>query len=508
MTRAQRAWLALVALVVAAPAARAQIVGTPLEFSAGAGVFVPDARAHTETGPAWAASLGWRFQPAMHLEGSLLFAPSKMDVAGDPKLNHFFGGLDLRLDLRPAESRIVPYALGGFAYGSSHSQALSPDKLARGAPSVGAGLLYNIHSERIYLRLQARDVMFRERDQLEFGNHYAATIGLQYALGGKEHDQDLDKVRDWLDKCPNTPLGCRVDANGCPTDADGDGVCDGVDQCPNTLRGCKVDAKGCPIDADGDGVCDGLDQCPDTPAGTLVDAKGCPDDEDADKVRNEDDKCPGTPHGCVVDASGCPVDSDHDGVCDGLDQCPNTPAGLKVDAKGCPVEVIEKETELMDTGMIRLENVHFQTDKWDVQPEDTLRIMEVGQVLRSWPDLKVEIGGHTDSRGSARHNQGLSQKRAQSVLSYLTTRFPDVKPERFTVKGYGPDRPIVPNTSAANMARNRRVEFVVLNRDVLRREVERRRLLKNNEPGATPGTAPEMPVLPPSPAPPDTTIKP
>jgi outer membrane protein OmpA-like peptidoglycan-associated protein len=503
MSALKRSLSALALLLAATPCA-AQIAGNPYEFSLGGGVFGPDARSRAKTGPAWAASAGWRAQPALHLEANVLFAPAKMDLPGEPKLNHSFAGVDLRLDLLPAESRIVPFALGGMAYGLSHSEALDPGKLARGAPSMGAGVLINVHSERVYVRLQGRDVFFRERNQFEFGNHFAATAGLQYAFKGKERDQDLDKVRDWLDKCPNTPIGCKVDANGCPIDSDGDGVCDGIDKCPNTPRGCKVDKDGCPIDSDGDGVCDGVDTCPDTPAGTLVNAQGCPDDDDKDGVRNGDDKCPNTPQGCKVDASGCPIDSDGDGVCDGLDQCANTPAGLKVDDKGCPIEVIEKETELMDTGMIRLEDIHFDTDKWDVLPADTLRLTEVGAVLKNWPELKIEIGGHTDSRGSAKHNQVLSEKRAGSVKAYLLQRYPDLDGSRFTVKGYGATRPIVPNTSATNMARNRRVEFVVTNREVLRKEVQRRRLLKTGETPA-PGITPEPNLTP---APSDTTTKP
>jgi OmpA-OmpF porin, OOP family len=105
----------------------------------------------------------------------------------------------------------------------------------------------------------------------------------------------------------------------------------------------------------------------------------------------------------------------------------------------------------------------------------------VGQVLRQWPELRIEIGGHTDSRGTDRHNQRLSDARADSVRSYLIRRFPELKPEQFTSRGYGESRPVVPNNSALNMAKNRRVEFVVLNKDVLRRETERRRLLRQNE---------------------------
>src|ERR1700690_2755146 len=89
----------------------------------------------------------------------------------------------------------------------------------------------------------------------------------------KPVDSDGDGVVDSLDKCPNTPAGVKVDAQGCPLDSDGDGVPDYLDKCPNTPAGVKVDAQGCPLDSDGDGVPDYLDKCPNTPAGT---ADGCP----------------------------------------------------------------------------------------------------------------------------------------------------------------------------------------------------------------------------------------
>ncbi len=88
-------------------------------------------------------------------------------------------------------------------------------------------------------------------------------------------------------------------------------------------------------DADGDGVNDNLDKCPGTPAGTAVDANGCELDSDGDGVVDRLDKCPGTPAGAKVDANGCELDSDRDGVVDRIDQCPNTPAGDKVDEVGC-----------------------------------------------------------------------------------------------------------------------------------------------------------------------------
>ena len=64
------------------------------------------------------------------------------------------------------------------------------------------------------------------------------------------------------------------------------------------------------------------------------------------------------------------------------------------------------------------------------------------------------------------------------MLDYLTRSFPELKSGQFTVKGYGESAPIVPNTSALNMSKNRRVEFKVLNRETLKREIERRKLLE------------------------------
>jgi len=89
-------------------------------------------------------------------------------------------------------------------------------------------------------------------------------------------DSDRDGVFDKDDKCPNSPRGYKVDADGCPIDSDGDGVLDYKDQCPQTPEGVDVDTKGCPLDTDGDGVYDYKDKCPQTPLGLQVDPNGCP----------------------------------------------------------------------------------------------------------------------------------------------------------------------------------------------------------------------------------------
>jgi outer membrane protein OmpA-like peptidoglycan-associated protein len=492
-----RMLLLCLGLLFAGPAS-AQVIGRPIEVSGQAGYVHFDARAHRDDALGYGLNVGWRTNPWLIAEGFALFAPSKQDTF--PALNDNFtaAGFDLRADLRPAENRAVPFATVGFGFGQSHTLGHLPDKYSTGLGTLGLGMLWSLRgSPRTYVRADVRGMWMKERDADNYSAHLGVMLGIHYVFGGKKHDTDLDGVADWLDACPGTPVGAKVDANGCPIDSDGDKVFDGIDLCPATPPGCTVDGKGCPADADSDGVCDGIDQCPDTPRGATVDANGCPSDADADSVMNGIDQCPNTPRGCTVDAKGCPSDADGDGVCDGLDVCPNTPQGVRVDERGCPIEVSEKEVELLDTGMIRLQNINFETGKATLKPESFPVLADVARILQQYPTLRIEIGGHTDSRGSRALNEKLSADRAASVLDYMKQNFPQIPSSQYTSKGYGPDRPIAPNSTSLGRAKNRRVEFKVLNTDALRIERERRRFLRKDE-GVTPAPKP-------APAPADTT---
>jgi outer membrane protein OmpA-like peptidoglycan-associated protein/tetratricopeptide (TPR) repeat protein len=109
-------------------------------------------------------------------------------------------------------------------------------------------------------------------------------------------------------------------------------------------------------------------------------------------------------------------------------------------------------------------NVYFDFDQWALKPEMQTEVDRLVQILEENPTLKVEIGAHTDSRGKARYNMKLSQKRAQSVVDYLIEK--GIASNRMTARGYGETRPInncrdgVP-CSESEYLLNRRVEFTL-----------------------------------------------
>ncbi len=347
--------------------------------------------------------------------------------------------------------------------------------------NLGGGLRWYA-TNRFGLRLDLRYVRvstnaLREETQ---GNAEAA-LGLLWTFGGVVRDLDADGVRDSSDRCPGTAAGARVDVEGCPLDSDRDGVYDGLDRCPGTPRGWRAGPDGCPMDADADSVPDGADRCPDTPAGARVDARGCPSDSDADGVQDGLDDCPDTPRGAAVDVSGCSLDSDGDGVPDGIDACPGTPADARVSAAGCPKDtdgdgVWDGVDRCEDTPpgsrvdgfgcavlfeeqrrTLVLEGVTFETNSADLTPNARSILDRVAASLSQWPELRVEVGGHTDSAGRDAYNLDLSLRRAESVRAYLVDA--GIPASRLTARGYGETRPVADNATEEGRRENRRVEL-------------------------------------------------
>lgn len=478
--------LALAALL-AAGAAVAEPLGSHWQFTPFGGFTIFDGKLRYETGGAPLTDdlhVGGRFayqsKSWLGIEAAAGFTPTAEDITDGRDFDWLHASGNLVVS--PAQGRWGgPYFFAGAGY--TQLKPATGEERSTNTFEFGGGIKLWM-TDAIGLRLEARDVSFKPFVTDGPSGQYHNMVlgaGLTFALGGTPRDTDGDGVPDKRDTCADTPKGAKVDANGCPIDSDGDKVFDGLDACEGTPRGATVDARGCPSDADGDGVFDGIDQCADTPKGATVDARGCPSDSDGDAVLDGIDQCPNTPKGATVDDKGCPKDSDGDGVWDGLDKCPETSAGLKVDADGCPIMVTEKETELLDTGMIRLQDVNFETNKADLLPESLPTLDAVGTILKKWPELRIEIGGHTDQRGSAAANQKLSQARAESVHRYLTGKVPELAASPLVVRGYGESRLLSAANNELSWAKNRRVEFVVLNKDVLKRESERRRLLQQGE---------------------------
>ncbi|MFO0694197.1 MAG: OmpA family protein [Polyangiales bacterium] len=105
--------------------------------------------------------------------------------------------------------------------------------------------------------------------------------------------------------------------------------------------------------------------------------------------------------------------------------------------------------------------INFVTDSEEILPTSNALLAEIADVILRHPELqRIEIEGHTDDRGGADHNLELSQRRAEAVRRWLVDH--GVEEGRLSARGYGSTRPLVPNITSANRARNRRVQFTVL----------------------------------------------
>ncbi len=196
------------------------------------------------------------------------------------------------------------------------------------------------------------------------------------------------------------------------------------------------------IDSDRDGVFDNYDLCPNTPRESKVDKNGCPIDSDKDGVVDYKDRCPKTPQGVLTDTRGCPLDMDGDGIVDYKDKCINTKSGLKVDPNGCPLKSTLK--------------LNFKTRSATIPEESKSRIKDFAKFLKENKLYKVEIVGHTDSRGKARENMTLSQERALSVKKALVAEGVDAS--RLKTSGRGELDPIESNRTKEGREANRRIE--------------------------------------------------
>ncbi|KAA9035882.1 OmpA family protein [Ginsengibacter hankyongi] len=110
--------------------------------------------------------------------------------------------------------------------------------------------------------------------------------------------------------------------------------------------------------------------------------------------------------------------------------------------------------------VVRLNNVFFDFDKWDLRPESFIELNRVVKLLNENPSIEIEMSAHTDSRGSDEYNFKLSDNRARSVMEYIISK--GIDSSRITSHGYGETKPVATNDTDEGRQLNRRVEFKIL----------------------------------------------
>lgn len=125
-----------------------------------------------------------------------------------------------------------------------------------------------------------------------------------------------------------------------------------------------------------------------------------------------------------------------------------------------PVEQPAIERPAPQTKII-LEGTNFDFDKAALRPSGKAKLDKDAEMLNTYPDIDVEIAGHTDSIGTAKYNMGLSKRRAATVKKYMESK--GIAASRMTTKGFGEAEPIASNKTVAGRAENRRVEILILN---------------------------------------------
>lgn len=300
-------------------------------------------------------------------------------------------------------------------------------------------------------------------------------------------DRDNDGIVDENDSCPDEPEDPDMfeDEDGCPdNDNDGDTILDADDSCPNEAETVNdvLDQDGCPEeDTDEDGLVDDVDQCPDQPEtfNEYEDTDGCPDTT-VSLIR-----------GTVVDSqSSDPViatvrveQPQREFVVNMATGAFETefenPGTYKFTFKahgyrdlteeyqvvtGQVLEVIarmERRPEIrLEKLMLDLPPIFFVSGKAKILEKSYSTLDIVANFMKNNPEIRLAIGGHTDSVGSNKLNMKLSRDRADSVKTYLIEQ--GIDETRVDAAGYGEDQPIDTNATAAGRAKNRRVEFVII----------------------------------------------
>ncbi len=306
------------------------------------------------------------------------------------------------------------------------------------------------------------------RGDVQSGN-LSFGIGLTIRFGGYK-DSDHDGFRNSKDKCPFSPedFDGFEDEDGCPDyDNDKDALADSVE----TNTGIFIDATNTGTDPNAsDTDLDGIDDYDE-----IMKYKTNPVsvDSDNDKLTDGDEINNYYTNPVLADSDNDNIndydeinihqtdpnnaDTDGDGIVDGKDMCPTeaeTFNGFN-DTDGCP----DKKPEVIfkKKAPIILEGINFKMGSSELTDEAKTVVMKVVRTLLDYPEMQLEISGHSDNTGSRSYNLKLSKARAQSVKQFLVDE--GIEENRLQAIGLGPDHPIANNNTEEGRKKNRRIEF-------------------------------------------------
>jgi outer membrane protein OmpA-like peptidoglycan-associated protein len=483
LSRKTLASVLVLASLALAGAAHAEVTGVKLNLTPYAGITLWDQLVKLEEKAIYGGRVGLQFGRYIGVEGTYGFSPTEATSFGPQSVDVTHYGADLMINLTKPY-RVTPYIIGGWAqmvFDPLPSQAGSLGKQSYDGWEAGAGVKIDL-LDRLHLRLDGRDVFFTRDAPLpdNWVHNFVVSAGLGIVLFGHVKDSD----GDWCQR----PQG-QVPEHA----ARGDGGRQGLSDRQRRRWASTTASTSAP-----------------TPEGRARRRQGLslgqrrrrhqrwsrPVRQHAARRQGRHPRLPDRRRRRRRAGWRRPVRQHarrRQGRCQRLPdgqrrrRCLRTASTAArtrrrvcASTRGCPIEVNERETQLLDTGMIRMNNVNFATGKSEITADSYAALDEVGQLLSNWPQLQIEVGGHTDARGSAAKNQTLSEARAKAVLDYLERKFPSLNPSQFSAKGYGESQPVADNKTASGMAQNRRVEFKVLNRETLRKEIDQRKLLKKD----------------------------
>jgi outer membrane protein OmpA-like peptidoglycan-associated protein len=433
----------------------------------------------------WNIGLGlhalWRFADAgdfatLHLLGRFSYSPVSSSFSGDrfsfeyeDNLLHMIAALQMQLF---PEYDLRPYGYAGFGY-------MLFDPTITGSPGFLSALASRQEEESSSLTLPLGvGVTWTLSERFDFYVEFMKTLTFSDALDKwvSEDNDNYNKINFGL----TLYLGDRSRAmqpeapvREAPKDTDGDGLLDA-----DEISIYNTDPNN--PDTDGDGLRDGDEVNIHKTDPTLrdTDYDGLLDGEEVLTYKTnpllkdtDGDGCSDGDEVLVMKTNPLVVDTDGDGLtdCDERNVYRTNPLVKDTDGDGADdgKEVRDGTDPLVadvlrveESGNIVLEGINFETNSAQITPDSEPTLTKALNTLRTNPQLRVEIQGHTDDVGNDRANQRLSEARANAVRDYMVQR--GIDGSRMTTRGYGETTPLVPNDSPENRSKNRRIQFKVL----------------------------------------------